>query len=69
LQQDGGVKKKILKSGAGPKPTEFAECEIQYIGYFTNGKVFANTYREYEVVKKKKKMMLFRFMALSCRKR
>jgi hypothetical protein len=43
------VKKKILKSGSGPKPTEFAECEIQYIGYFTNGKVFANTFREYEV--------------------
>lgn len=43
------MKKKILKSGSGPKPTEFAECEIQYIGYFTNGKVFANTFREYEV--------------------
>lgn len=32
----------------GPKPTEFAECEIQYIGYFTNGKVWANTYRGFE---------------------
>jgi FKBP-type peptidyl-prolyl cis-trans isomerase len=36
--KDGGVKKKILRAGKGPKPTEFAECEIQYIGYFTNGK-------------------------------
>jgi FKBP-type peptidyl-prolyl cis-trans isomerase len=38
----------MLRSGKGAKPTEFSECEIQYIGYFTNGKVFENTYRGYE---------------------
>ncbi len=71
--KDGGVKKKILRSGKGPKPTEFAECEIQYIGYFTSGKVFANTYREYEksvtfVLKKGKVIFGWELAAMSMKK-
>ncbi len=38
----------MLRSGKGAKPTEFSECEIQYIAYFTSGTVWANTYRGYE---------------------